>query len=81
MQTRIPKKMLPIGAIGLLLGFGLCGLDFLMPGHNQGFGGTSAFLGFLVCIASIASIVVALLWLSISRVVNSIQSRKQQDPH
>ena len=71
-----PQKTLAIGGIGLLLGFGLCGLDALMPHQHQEFGGTAAFLGFVLCIASAASLVMGVLWLLVAGIADSTRGRK-----
>lgn len=76
MLTRMPLKVLTAGGIGLLLGIGLCGLDALMPDHGQEFGGGAAFLGFVLLIVSLATVVIATIWLVIASVLESRRERQ-----
>lgn len=75
MTTALPKKALIVSGCALLLGFGLCGLDTLMPGHKQEFGGAAAFLGFVLCLASMAFLVVCGIWLIVALIVESRSQR------
>lgn len=75
MNTR--QKVLTASAVGVLLGFGLCGVDALLPSSkNQEFGGTFSFLGLVLCLISLLLLLEALLSFAVTKVTNYFRGRR-----
>ena len=75
MNTR--QKVLTASAVGLLLGFGLCGVDTLLPSSKtQEFGGILSFLGFVLCLVSVLLLIGTLLSFAVTGARNYFRGRR-----
>lgn len=72
-----PQKVLSVSAVGLLLGFGLCGVGFLLPSsRNQEFGGGASFLGFIICVASVLVLFSAFLYMLVAVIIDRFRGNR-----
>ena len=75
MNTR--RKVLAASAAGLLLGFGLCGIDgLLLSSGQQTYGGGFSLVGFALCSISVLLLLGTLFSFAVTGIIGYFKGRR-----